>query len=81
MKIFLSEAIMMAVLGSALGLIISQGLLMLLRTWFSDIDFQAPMWATVLSILIALLTSALFAWGPSRRAANLEPVQALQGSR
>lgn len=79
LQIFLSEALVLAILGALLGLASSETLLWGGRLLFPEIEFRTPRWATLLSVVTALLTSLLFAWGPSRRAARLEPVNALQG--
>ncbi len=79
LKIFLVEAALMAGLGALLGVILSETALFIGRIIFPDIAFHTPTWALVMSALIAVMTSILFAWGPSRRAARMEPVNALQG--
>lgn len=79
LQIFLVEAALMAMLGAALGLAISESALFAGRLMFSDIAFHTPLWALFLSVFTALTTALLFAWGPSRRAARLQPVNALQG--
>ncbi|MFZ5601886.1 MAG: ABC transporter permease [Pseudomonadota bacterium] len=79
LQIFLTEATLMAVLGALLGVILSETALFIGRVIFPDIGFHTPPWAMVMSVVIAIVTSVLFAWGPSRRAARMEPVNALQG--
>ena len=78
-QLFLSEALMMALLGAAAGLILSELGLFAMRLRFADLDFHTPWWAMLLAIGIAIATSLLFAWRPSRRAARLSPISALQG--
>lgn len=79
MQIFLSEAMVMACAGALLGVSLSEALLWGGRMLFPDIGFYTPRWALLLSLTTAVATSLLFAWGPARRAARLEPVTALQG--
>lgn len=79
LKIFLTEAALLAMLGALLGLLISESALLAGRLIFSDIDFRTPPWALLLSVSTALGTALLFAWSPSRRAARLQPLNALQG--
>lgn len=79
MQIFLTEAVLMAMLGALAGIAISELGLLAARLAFPDLGFHTPWWALVLSVATALIASVVFAWGPSRRAARLEPVNALQG--
>ena len=78
LAIFLTEAVLMAAFGAALGLTISEAALFAGRLLYPDVAFHTPTWALLLSVSVAMLTALIFAWGPSRRAARLEPVNALQ---
>ena len=78
LAIFLTEAVLMAGFGAALGLTISEAALFAGRLLYPDVAFHTPTWALLLSVSVAMLTALIFAWGPSRRAARLEPVNALQ---
>ena len=44
---------------------------------YPNIPFTAPWWALVAAPLTAIVTSVLFTVAPARRAARLDPVQAL----
>ncbi|MBL1162271.1 MAG: ABC transporter permease, partial [Chlorobi bacterium] len=44
---------------------------------FPDIPFTAPWWAVLAAPLTAVATSVLFTVLPAKRAAQLDPVQAL----
>jgi putative ABC transport system permease protein len=77
--LFLTEALLMALLGAAGGMLLSELGLLAMRLRFSDLAFHTPWWARLLALGIAVVTSLLFAWGPSRRAARLSPISALQG--
>ena len=77
--LFLSEALLMALLGAAAGMLLSELGLLAMRLRFADLAFHTPWWARLLALAIAVATSLLFAWGPARRAANLSPISALQG--
>lgn len=78
-QLFLSEALLMALLGAAAGMLLSELGLLSMRLRFSELAFNAPWWARLLAVGIALATSLLFAWWPARRAALLHPINALQG--
>ncbi|MBU1308914.1 MAG: ABC transporter permease [Gammaproteobacteria bacterium] len=77
--LFLSEALLMALLGAIAGMLLSELGLLAMRLRFSDLAFHTPWWARLLALSIALATSLLFAWGPARRAARMSPISALQG--
>jgi putative ABC transport system permease protein len=44
---------------------------------YPAIPFQAPWWALVAAPATAVITAVLFTVAPARRAAKLDPVQAL----
>ena len=75
------SSLLMALLGAAAGILLSELGLWAMRLRFSDLAFYSPWWARWLALTIAMATSVLFAWGPARRAAALQPVNALQGRR
>jgi putative ABC transport system permease protein len=77
--LFLSEALLMALLGAAAGMLLSELGLLAMRLRFTELAFHTPWWARLLALAIAVATSLLFAWRPSRRAARLSPITALQG--
>lgn len=77
-QLFLSEALLMALLGAASGMLLSELGLLAMRLRFSELAFYTPWWARLLALIIAVVTAMLFAWGPSRRAARLSPISALQ---
>ncbi|GAB60731.1 ABC transporter permease [Rheinheimera nanhaiensis] len=76
--LFLSEALLMALLGAGAGMLLSELGLLAMRLRFTDLAFHTPWWARLLALGIAVATSLLFAWGPARRAARLSPISALQ---
>ena len=75
--LFLIEAVMLAALGAAAGLALGVlGTLGLARL-YPSFPVQAPAWAIFMSVTVALATGLLFGVMPARRAAALDPVQAL----
>lgn len=75
--IFFTEAVMLALGGALVGLAVGKlGQLALLRL-YPAIPFTPPLWALVAAPLTAVVTSVLFSVAPARRAALLDPVQAL----
>ncbi|MEZ5613682.1 MAG: ABC transporter permease [Rhodocyclaceae bacterium] len=74
---FLTEAVMLALGGAALGLAVGQLGQAAIGRVFPDIPFTAPWWALIAAPLTAIVTSVLFTVVPARRAAALDPVMAL----
>jgi putative ABC transport system permease protein len=77
--LFLTEAAMLSLLGAVLGVLIGQGGIALMRQLYPVVDFQAPAWAVAAAVLIAVISGLLFGIMPARRAADLDPVEALAG--
>jgi putative ABC transport system permease protein len=78
LTLFLTESIMLAALGGLLGLILGMGLAQLLRLALPALPVTTP-WnfalaALLMSAVIGLLAGVL----PARRAARLDPIEALR---
>lgn len=76
-RLFLAEAGMLALAGALFGVALGESLLWAGRQVFPSIPFSAPLWAVATSVLVAVGTGLVFALMPARRAARLEPVDAL----
>jgi len=74
---FFTEAALLAIAGSALGLAVGQVVSHIARQLYPDIPFQAPWWALIAAPAVAMVAAVLFTVAPARRAAQLDPVQAL----
>ena len=74
---FFTEAIMLALGGALLGLIVGKLGQVAIGQAFPDIPFTAPWWAVIAAPLTAIVTSVLFTVLPAKRAAMLDPVMAL----
>ncbi len=79
MGLFLTEAAMLSLFGAAVGVVVGQAAVWLLRVLYTNIDFHSPSWAVVAAVLIALGSGLVFGILPARRAADLDPVHALAG--
>ncbi len=77
MSLFLTEAILLSFLGALLGLLLGQAGSWLLDRVFPDLQFTPPLWALLAALGVALTTGVIFGVMPARRAAQLDPVQAL----
>jgi putative ABC transport system permease protein len=63
--------------GAGAGLAVGELGRSIIAQVYPDIPFQAPWWALLAAPTIALTTAVLFTVAPARRAARLDPVQAL----
>jgi len=74
---FLAEAAMLSTVGAVVGYLLGQLGAFALRQAFPVFPAYPPDWAVIAGLSTALLTGLLFGVMPARRAARLDPVQAL----
>ena len=77
--LFLTEAAILSLMGAVLGFFIGQFAIGLLRGLYPVVEFRAPDWAVIAAILMAVGSGLVFGIMPARRAARLDPVEALAG--
>ncbi|MCG2583697.1 ABC transporter permease [Massilia sp. TS11] len=76
---FLIEAVTLSVLGGLIGLAIGYGLGMGIAKMIPDFpDAYVPWWAIALSFLFSAGVGVIFGVLPARKAANLDPIEALR---
>lgn len=75
--LFLSEAAALSLAGAAAGLAVGQAGSWLLGRLYPALPAGAPTWAVAAALGLALTTGIVFGLLPARRAARLDPVQAL----
>ena len=75
--VFFTEAMLLASGGAAAGLAVGELGRSIATQVYPAIPFQAPWWALIAAPATALITAVLFTLAPARRAARLDPVQAL----
>lgn len=76
---FLTEAGLLSLAGAILGLMVAQAGIWIGRWLFPTFPLAAPLWAIIAAVSVAVSAGLLFALLPARRAARLDPVQALAG--
>jgi putative ABC transport system permease protein len=74
---FLAEAAMLSAVGALVGYLLGQLGAFALRQFFPVFPAYPPDWAVIAALSTALATGLIFGVMPARRAARLDPVQAL----
>lgn len=74
---FLSEAVMLTFIGGMVGIIIGW-LVSILVTQFSGITTQMSWWSIALAFGVSAAIGIIFGYYPARRAAGLNPIEALR---
>jgi putative ABC transport system permease protein len=78
MGLFLSEAVVLAAAGGALGLEVGMGLAQLVRLALPALPVHTPMMFVVMAEALAVVIGLVAGVLPARRAARLDPVEALR---
>ncbi len=81
MLLFLAEAGLLSLCGGVAGLAVGMASSFFLDQAFTNFTVIAPLWASVGGLSVALLTGLVFGYLPARRAARLNPVEALTRRR
>jgi putative ABC transport system permease protein len=77
-RLFLLESVLLAMAGGGLGLAVGFSLASLLRTLVPGLPFKTPVEAVVAALLMSLLVGIVSGVAPARRAAGLDPIEALR---
>ncbi|MEM8497425.1 MAG: ABC transporter permease [Pseudomonadota bacterium] len=75
--LFLTEAAILSFIGAVFGVVLGEGAIYLMREFYPAVEFRAPLWATFAAVAMAVLCGLLFGIMPARRAAALDPIEAL----
>ena len=74
---FLIEAILISITGGLIGVIIGCGASFMIKTIAHWPVFIQP-WSVLLSFLVCTVTGGFFGWYPAKKAADLDPIDALR---
>lgn len=74
---FLIEAILICITGGLIGVIIGCGASFMIKTIAHWPVFIQP-WSVLLSFLVCTVTGVFFGWYPAKKAADLDPIDALR---
>jgi len=77
LALFLTEAACLSLLGAVVGIAFGAGGIWLMKLVFPVLDFAAPLWASLSAVGVAIASGLVFGILPARRAAALDPVNAL----
>ena len=74
---FLIEAILLSVTGGIIGVLLGVGLSYAIKTFAQWPIFIQP-WSIVMSFAVCTLTGVFFGWYPAKKAARLDPIEAIR---
>ena len=79
--LFLTEAILLSAAGAASGLVVGLAVDWVVGRIYPALPLEPPLWAVALAVITAIASGVVFGLMPARRAAQLDPVEALAGRR
>lgn len=78
--LFLQESSILTLLGALVGVALGYSLVWLANTLIPYFSLAVPFWATLVSVLSAIVISIAFTWFPASNAAGVDPVIAMRGN-
>ena len=79
--LFLAEAAFLAVFGGLAGLVVGYAATIAVRAFFPEYVYLPPLWAAGGAFMVAICCGIFFGIWPARKAADLDPIDALAGRR
>ncbi len=77
LALFLTESALLSLCGALLGLAVATLGVLTMERFFPDFPLPVPPWAIAAATIVALAAGLIFGVLPARRAARLDPVEAL----
>jgi putative ABC transport system permease protein len=74
---FLIESILISLTGGLLGILLGIGLCSM-ATSLASLPTSVPMWSVVVSFAVCTVIGVLFGYIPAKKAANLDPIEAIR---
>lgn len=75
---FLTESVVLSLTGGLLGIVVGLGIYALAAAIIEQLPFTLNVGAILISFAVCTAVGLFFGWYPARRAANLDPIQALR---
>ena len=79
LAVFMAEAAVLSTLGGTAGLVAGEVAVRVFVGIYPTFPAQTPIWAIIASLAMSIVVGLFFGVMPARRAARLDPVQALAG--